>query len=330
MRTDPSGNPLPPRLYWRHGRYWYVHRNKWTALSPHYPEALARYGRLTASGSGMDALVDKVMEQQRTRKPPLAKSTLEQYNYAGKLIKTAFAEFRPEDVKQSDVAMFHDQMGAQHPNMANRCLTVLKIVFGYACRWQMIPYNPASAVKPHAEAERDRYMTDGEYAAVRAAASAWCALLMDVLYLTGQRVGDVLKIRKLDVTESGIEFRQQKTKQGLRVAMTDELRLVLAEAAALHGNVLSPYIFHPRGKGTPYTYKGAADAFADARKLAKVEDVTLHDIRAKAITDAEAEGKDPTALAGHATKAMTERYLRLRRMRTVLGPTSIRRKGTSS
>jgi len=326
MRTDPRGNPLAPRLYWKHGRYWYVYRNRWEPLSTHYAEAMARYGRLVTPGNGMDALVDKVLLLLDKRKPPLAKSTIEQYRYAGRLIKNAFSEFTPAEVTQATVAQFHDTLAVDHVNMANRCLTVLRIVFGYACRWQLTTHNPAIGLRTAPERKRDRYLTDGEYAALRAVASPWCALLMDILYLTGQRVGDVLALRRLDVTVEGVEFRQQKTGKRIRVTMTDDLRLVLAEALALHGNVLSPFVFHPRGKGDAYGYRAAQAAYSRARRKAGIRDTTLHDIRAKSLTDADQEGKDATALAGHTSAAMTSRYLRLRRMQTVLGPAALRGK----
>ena len=40
---------------------------------------------------------------------------------------------------------------------------------------------------------------------------------------------------------------------------------------------------------------------------------TFHDIRAKSITDAEAQGLDPQRLAGHTTAKQTETYLRSKR-----------------
>ncbi len=323
MRRDPSGNSLPVRLYHKYGRYWYVHRNQWMPLSQNYAEAMARYARIVSPGRGMPDLVDKVLEHIEAG-GRLADNTLIQYRYAAGLIKDAFAEFDPAEVTQGHVAQFHDHLGATTPNMANRCLTVLRIIFDKACRWGLAPYNPASGVRRHEESKRTRYLNDAEFAAIRVKARPWVALLMDVLYLTGQRVGDVLALKRAAVTTEGIEFEQQKGGKRLRVAMTDELRDVLAAASRLHGNVLSPYVFHPRGKGTRYSYFTARDAYRLACEAAGVEDTTLHDIRAKALTDAEGEGLDATALAGHSSPAMTARYIRLRQMKTVAGPRFLR------
>jgi hypothetical protein len=44
------------------------------------------------------------------------------------------------------------------------------------------------------------------------------------------------------------------------------------------------------------------DAFDRARIRAGVEDVTLHDLRAKSATDAEQQGLDPTLLLLHSAR----------------------------
>jgi integrase len=69
-------------------------------------------------------------------------------------------------------------------------------------------------------------------------------------------------------------------------------------------------LFHIRGR-VP-SYKGVRDLFDRAAKAAGVEDAGLHDIRAKALTDARRQGKDAQVLGGHVDPKMTERYIRLR------------------
>lgn len=322
-RKDPQGNPLPTRLYWKHGRYWYVHRNQWQALSGHYPEAMARYSRLVAPGSGMSDLVNQVM-QRLTGSDKLKPRTVEQYKLSASKIKDAFVEFEPHEVKQTHVAEWHDSIAAEHPNAANRALTVIRIVFNYAVKWGKAEYNPALGVTRAEEAKRTRYLEDWEYQAIRSQARPWLQLLMDVLYLTGQRVGDVLKLRRQDVSAAGVYFLQEKSGKRLQVTMTPELHQVIEQAKRVHGKIASQYVFHPRGKGEPYSYFSARDAYRRACEAAGVEDTTLHDLRAKSLTDAKKQGQDATALAGHSSPSMTARYLRLRETQIVKGPTILR------
>lgn len=54
------------------------------------------------------------------------------------------------------------------------------------------------------------------------------------------------------------------------------------------------------------------DMWDRACKAARVDDAHLHDLRAKAITAVNRQGKNAQALGGHATEAMTKRYIRAR------------------
>lgn len=318
VRKSPDGHPLPERMHWKHGRYWYVYRNKWEALSESYTVALSAWSMRMNPQAGMAGLVDRVMLAIEKR-GNLSASTLAQYRQAATTIKAAFADFAPDQVLPTDVAKFHDfHIGT--PNMANRYLTLLRIVFDYSIRWGESTTNPAIGVKRHKERKRDRYLTDAEYGAIRAAASPWMALCMDLLYLTAQRISDVLAIEIGHITDDGIQFEQRKTGARVLVRMTPPLREVVAEAKKLRGLFLSPFLFHPRGKRTKYAYKAAKDAYQRACAKAGIADATIHDIRAKSLTDADQEGKNAQQLAGHSSPAMTKRYLRLRQTVVVDGP----------
>ncbi len=52
-------------------------------------------------------------------------------------------------------------------------------------------------------------------------------------------------------------------------------------------------------------------------KKAGICDIHFHDIRAKALTDAKRQGKDAQQLAGYATSAMTDRYVKSREIEVV-------------
>ena len=47
------------------------------------------------------------------------------------------------------------------------------------------------------------------------------------------------------------------------------------------------------------------------------ERFTEHDIRAKTLTDADEQGQDAQRLAGHKSRAMTDRYIKTRRIEKV-------------
>ena len=294
-------------MYWRHGRHWYVSAGKWVPLPADLSSALAEYANIVTPGRGMSSLIDRAMGEISGRVKP---NTLAQYKIAAARLKTVLAEFSPDQVRPKHVAAIKQHF-AKTPNMANRILSFLRVVFSYAVEWQEVESNPCIGIRRHVEKKRDRYISDAEFLAVREKAIPHLAAIMDIAYLTGQRIGDVLAIRRADVSEAGIAFCQQKTNKRLIVRMSADLGAAVARAKVLNDNVRGLTLFHTRG-GKPYGYYTIRDQFDRACAAAGVENFHLHDLRAKALTDAKRQGLDPQKLGGHQTQAMTDRYIRQR------------------
>jgi integrase len=316
MRPRKQQRDLPACLYHKHGAYWLVKRGKWTRLGASKKAALERYANLTDSPKGeMPALIEAALESML---PKVSASTRRQYQAAGRKLAAMLVEFSPEQVQQRDVAAIKVAL-KDTPNMANRCLSVLRQVFAYALEQQLVGSNPCIGIERHVEAKRTRYLTDAELIAIRAHSGSRLSVIVDLCYLTGQRIGDVLAIRRADLTADGIRFRQAKTSTSLTVAWTPDLEATVAEAKALHRNIVALTLLHNR-RGKSPDYRTVRDQWDKACKAAGVEDAHLHDLRAKSLTDAKREGQDATALAGHVSAAMTARYIRLRESPVVHGP----------
>lgn len=311
-------NPANPVacVYWKHGAYWLVKKGKWTRIGTTLAEALAQYAKLQQEPKGgMADLVDRAFAHHA---PGLSKSTKAQYRQAATILKRKLVQFAPEQVKGKHIAAIMDSM-ADRPNMANRILTFARIVFTCAVRWQEIDTNPCIGTRRHPEKKRTRYLTDAEWLAIRDQAGHRLRAIMTVAYLTGQRINDVLKIRRSQITEVGIEFKQQKTKAQLVVKWRPELRIAVAQALELHGGVPALTLFLGRGGKAP-DYRSVLLQWHTACKAAGVEDALPNDQRAKAATDINRQGGNATALLGHTSKAMTDRYLRDRETPEVDGP----------
>jgi len=308
-RPRKKDRHLPAKMYFKHGRHWFVEAGKWRPLPKDLGPALIEYARIVdqPKGGGMPALIDRVLGHIG---PTLAPSTLSQYQLAAKKLKAALLEFSPDQVKPKHVAAIKVHY-AKTPNMTNRMLSVLRTVFAHAVEWQLVESNPCIGIRRHEEQKRTRYLSDDEFTAIKRCANPRLAGIMDVAYFTGQRISDVLAIRYADISETGIQFKQQKTGARLLVRMTPELREAVERAKKISGdNVRALTLFHIRGR-LP-SYHGVRDLFRRAAGLANIEDVGLHDIRAKALTDARRQGKDAQKLGGHVDPKMTERYIRLR------------------
>lgn len=324
MRPRKKDRHLPACMYQRGPSFYYVQGGKWTNLGKDYPSALLQYAKITdtAENKGMPGLIDRVIDHIRPRRE---KNTMDQYEVAAGKLKEILAEFEPRDVLPRHVAQIKTHMAAT-PNMANRTLSVLRLVFSQALEWGEVDSNPCIGIKPYPEKKRDRYLTDDELHAILSKCSDYMRCVFEMAYLTGQRISDVLAIRLADVADAGIYFQQKKTDAKVLVAMTPDLDAVVKQAKALPRPVRGLTLICNR-MGKPVDYGTVKDAWAKARKAAGIDDARIHDLRAKALTDAKRQGKDARKLGGHSSQRMTDRYIRLREHEVAEPPTMPKKSG---
>lgn len=316
MRQRKINKHLPPCVYLRGKTYYHVKAGKWTPLGHDLQSALAEYARHQEGiKGGMAALIREAMPHITKR---VSKATAAQYAGACRRLEDIFAEFAPNQVLPKHVAQMRRAL-ASTPNMANRLLTVLRLVFAYAIEEQIVDSNPCVGIGRLEEAKRERLISPEEYAAIHGKAGDRLRCIMDILALTGQRVTDVLGIRYADLVDEGIYFRQKKTKSKLIVRWSPELKDAVDRAKRIGGNIRAMTLFHGRG-GKPVDYRTVHDQWVAACVAAGVQDADMRDLRAMSGTEAKRQGLNPTALLGHASPAMTSRYLRDKQVPVVEGP----------
>jgi len=303
-------------VYERHGAFYYVKRGKWLPLGRDLGAALHEYARIVAQpANGVPALIDQALPAITDK---VATSTRKQYLSAAVKLRKHFVEFTPDQVRHADVMVMMDAY-TKNPSIGNRLLTVLKQTFDWALERELVAHNPCARIKRHKQEARDRLISPAEFNAIREKAPARLQCIMDLCYLTGQRIGDVLAIKRADLDPEGIYFRQQKTGKKLVVAWSPELRAAVDRAKALTGNLAPLTLFYGRG-GHPPVHQNVWRAFKSAAKKAGVQNATLHDLRAMSGTEAERQGEDPTALLGHTDSRTTKVYLRDKSAPVVTGP----------
>lgn len=318
MRPRKKDRHLPACMYQKHGAYYLVRKGKWERLSADLQEAVQIYARRISDRNqgGMPDLIDRALAHHRKK---VSENTAKQYELASERLKTIFMEFEPRQVLPKHVAAVKMEL-SDTPNMCNRILSFLRIVFGYALEWQEVDSNPCIGISRHAEGRRDRYITDAEFGALLTAASPYIRSILEMCYLTGQRIGDVIAIRLADISDDGVSFVQEKTGSKLIVAMTPDLQAVIDRAKALPRKMRTLTLFCSRA-GKPVRYETVKDAFHILRGKTGILDVKIHDIRAKSLTDADSEGKNAQTLGGHTDARMTARYLRGRLPKIAQAPT---------
>lgn len=319
MTTFDPLHPVPC-VYWKHGAYWLVKRGKWSRIGTTLEDALSEYGRRVQEvKKGKLPLLIETTLQHHIKTKGLSSATKKQYRIAADVLKRRLGAFdTPDQVKGRHVAKIKTD-GADHPNMTNRIVSLLRTLFGYWLEAELCDSNPCVGVKRHVEAKRTRYITDDEWRSIYQQAGPRLRVIMRIQYLTGQRIMDVLGIRRSQITDAGIEFRQQKTGAKLVVKWSPDLRAAVTDALALHLGVPSLTLFVGRTRKSP-DYHSVLAQWNTACVAAGVKDARPNDQRAKSATDTKRQGKNATALLGHTNESMTDRYLRDRETPQVEGP----------
>ena len=323
MRPRKKDRHLPVCVYHVHGAHWLVKGGKWKRLGKELPPEYRT--RIATRRDSFSDLIDAAME---TIKPNVSQSTWGNYMVAANKLKFSFSPIEPATLTAADVWDFRDGC-ADTPNMTNRCLSLLRQILNYAVRRRIIHSNPAVDVEPLGERQRDRLLTRAEYDAIREKAGVRLQCIMDMLFLTGQRVNDVLRIKRSELTDEGIYFKQQKTGSKVLVRWTPELKALVERIKGL-GEIPTITLFQNRRRKAP-DYRSVIVQWWAACEAAGVSNAQLRDLRAMSLTEADSEGKNSTTLAGHSSPSMTKRYLRSKKISVADGPTLLRiRNGTTA
>lgn len=349
---------LPRSVYLKGAAYYHVRadgkRRIWTRLSAArdgLPAMYAALAQLLASGVPDDRMPALCAAWQRDVMPRHAASTQRDETAMCRVIADSFAEFRVGQVQASDIAEFLAAF-RDRPRTHNGYRGMLRELLRYAVERGLRTDNPVQHIRTLPTPARTRYITDSELRRIkiggiygddgrRTRSGLMLAALIDLCYLTGQRIGDVLELRwqrdpddpdAPHVAAQGLRFRPAKTRgrtgAAVLIEWTPSLRATVERIRALHAARLLKRRAeqrHVSGRlitgqdGKPLSYWGASSAWRRAVKRAGVRDVHLHDVRAKALTDTEARGGMQAArvMGAHSTEQQTADYVRARGGRSV-------------
>ena len=348
---------LPPRVFPK-GRWYYLvtaqgKKRVWT--------------KLTMIRDGIPALYRKLADLKARdiapdRMPMVATMWLDEAcaehtdtrndEWAARQISEAFAEFRAREVQTPDCIAFlkkwKDAKQARTFNLMRfALLDMMRFAEGKAS--DGVPFrdpgtNPVASIKRMATPARTRYPTDSEVRRIKfhaivgrpdrwgnrtfARSGPMLACLIDLAYLTGQRVGDLLDLRwnKRAATDDkgeiiapyiavdGIHFRPSKTEKStgvmIRVTWTPRLRAVVERVKAIR----PPHMLYvlTNQENQPLEYSTFYSSWWRACDRAGIKGLHFHDLKAKALTDtAKKHGKKAAQTkGGHSSEAQTDDYLR--------------------
>lgn len=301
---------LPPRLYRRGARFYYVtHERRWIPLGTDRARALRAWADYEAQAAQptMQAMVERYVAECMD---DTAKSTRRQYASYARAVTALWPDIPADQMTVYGILQYRNRRDVS-PAWYNGVLSLLRVAFDEALGWGWAQHNPAKAATFRATKQRERYLSDAEFRAIRAHAPGWMATAMDLSYLTALRPSDVVNMRWEDVSDT-VNLRMRKTKTRMAFVITDELREVLDRAK--RRTILGLYVI-ANDKGRPISMRRLQSKWKEACVAAGVKDAQYRDIRAKAASDADFEGMDATKLLGHHAKSTTDVYLRRKKAR---------------
>ncbi|WPO93798.1 site-specific integrase [Enterobacter sp. C2] len=284
------------------------------------------------NGIRVSSWIKKYLEIQseRVENNELSKRTLINRKSCALVLEKRVPNLRLKDVDTKIIAtIVEDYKSRGKLRMGQLIRAVLIDVFKEAQHAGEVPpgYNPALAVRnPTAKVQRSR-MTLEQWTAIFEAAAAHppCAQNAMLLALvTGQRRGDLIKMKFSDVWDGFLHIEQSKTGAKIALPLTlrcEAINMSLGEVIArCRDRVISKYMLHHVRKhstidaGDPVNDNTITRMFMEARNKAGIKSVkgatppSFHEQRSLASRLYTEQGIDVKALLGHSTDAMSEQY----------------------
>jgi integrase len=142
-----------------------------------------------------------------------------------KRIEAEMGEAPVAEIERSDVMALLDKMAAT-PGAAKMVLAIMQNLMRFAIAREWIKVDPTNGIEPgpKSKAEHEPWPEDILEAAL---ADSEVGLAVALLYYTGQRIGDVCKMRWADIKDGFVYVKQQKTGKELDIQIHADLAAML-------------------------------------------------------------------------------------------------------
>lgn len=306
---------LPPHMHRKVrggvARYYYGRQS--VALGSDFTAALRRYAELHTATPAIATFANAAAAYSRDELPKKAPATQAGYSAQLATLVASIGHMPLEEITPKDVAEVMKALGKKRvdargrahggPIIATRTKALLSAVLTFARREGLMNGpNPCAGIRG-VKSRRDRSVTDAELQDALTRAGPELAGFLELVYRTGQRPGDVVKMRRSDVQDGALWVRQAKTQAKVRIDIVGPLAALLARLQA--GPVASVYLVHDH-RGQPFTLAALRKRFKR-----KGLDWQIRDLRAKAATDSP-DARAAQTLLGHAAASTTDGYIRQR------------------
>ncbi len=211
------------------------------------------------------------------------------------------------DARRTDARKMIEEIGAAKPAMANITRAVLRLLMQFAVETELRLDNPVSGLKSYRTGTRHTWMEDELSRFER----RWPLgtrerLAFALLLYTGQRAGDIVKMRRSEVSDGLIRVVQQKTGTELSIPLHPALLAAIKAAPAKGVTLIGDANGRPikRATLTLLMKKAVASAGLPARCVP-------HGLRKaimRRLAESGSSAKEIAAISGHRTLKEIERY----------------------
>jgi integrase len=203
-----------------------------------------------------------------------------------------------------------EAVGASHPAMGNLVHSALRALMVYAVKMKLRPDNPITGIARYKTGTHHTW-TEEELTTFE---KRWPLgtrerLAYALLLYTGQRGGDVVRMRRSDIVNGAINVTQEKTGAELKIAIHPALGRAIKS-----GPALGIYLIGEDRTGRPITRASLTRLMKRAARLAGLPVRCVpHGLRKailRRLAEHGASAKQIAAVSGHETLREIERYTR--------------------
>ena len=253
---------------------------------------------------------------------PLCEKTLGNRRNSLRYLKAELGEQTVSSIKPHQVAQLVRRVHAAHPHTARRVLIEARDCFGEAIAYGWMDSNPAMAIRHMQSRIQRKRLSLEDWAAIHEHAKSnlppWVSRMLVLAIVTGQRRGDIQKMRFSDAHDGYLHITQQKTGTKLRLPLALRLEAIgvsIGEAVeACRGYARGDEYLLRKSTGTPLTLCSLSARFETAREGAlgiyagEGDPASLHECRSLSERLYRKQGIDTMTLLGHKHQQMTDVY----------------------
>lgn len=301
-------------------RYYYERRGRSRVRLPDpavdqkaFEEALREADRpmrlsLKTKAGTMGALYDEFLASPRFK--ALKPSSKTGYCYIiNKLRKRPSVNATVKSITRGGIAKLRDEVAAKTPGSANLLVKVVRTIMNFAIEREYRTDNPAARLELF-KVTPYRAWTDEELAQFerRHPPGSPARLIFSLALYTGQRAGDIAKLRWEDIQDGVITVVQQKTNTSVWVPIHPKLQAELDLIRWKRGPVVLSRLGKPRSAGHLSSF------FTRQIDLAKMpKGCVLHGLRkttSRKLAELGCSDAEIMAITGHLTREMVTLYTR--------------------